>query len=507
MGGAAKSSTRLEPGTYNSPEDIVGLLEKELEFLKTSHDATAWMDLCRTARQSYILWHIDYIEPRDSIVQTNNLIKQSEELLYEDKTNIQLKNGYSADLQQQAAFNTIRAHLRAEEKDFQSALTIFQSLLDEHYDNLSTIRQSNLLMHCCLAFLCCNKWQKSYEYFTKHWILTKSLPEEERISLGIWDNQVIMQMIYWFLCFHLNDFREFYNVQSGSETNVWAHKKIPLMNFLRYDDTWAVNFMGLAFYEHLCDQHPSLSRWEKKATTAQNYFMLWEKNEGEALQKEKSNISPIEKTYFERYNKQFTQNVTPDMDEAMNCLQSYYYFQTDFAHEEEMGDLLFMFIMKHLGFHDYKTVLYVGAGKAWYPEVHDRRVTVVDVSEYACKSMKQANLPVSSIINQCMSKFITTTDQQFDLCVARDVLQDLPRTRLDIFLHHLPIKCKYIAAVIDLRPNVRTDILSKSNITKEINLHQSMLLEEEWLCLLSKGFDLQHEKNGEYLYVFGERIS
>lgn len=502
-----KNAIIFARGSYTSAEDLVRIIKGKLDSIRTPGDVTAWMDICRTARQPQMLWHVDYIEPRDSLALVNDLIRESEIVLYGDKTNIFLKEGYSADFQQQAAFNTIRAHLRSEEDDFVAALSIFKTLLDHFYDKLTPIRQSNLLMHGCLSFVCCGDFRQSHEYFKKHWILLKSLPEDQRLGLGIWDNHVILHMIYWHISANVRDFRDFYEVESGA-TGMMSHKKIALLKCLDYDQTWCAGFMGLPFHKQLCKLYPSFLPWEKRTTTPENYLEIWETNPGEAFRKEKEGSSPAEKIYYERYNKQFLPHTRPDEDEVENCLYSYYFFQNSKAEEVSLQDRLNMFMDKHFDAENCKQILSVGPGLAYPYQHHGRQITIVDISELVCKRLEavraKARRSGIHIVNKCMSKFIRDTDQTFDICMARDVLQNLSRARLDVFLNYLPKKCKHLVALIDLDADVRTDILSGSSFDQEVVLHKSALSRDEWIRLLELNFDVTYELEGSHLYVYGK---
>lgn len=500
-------STNLNKGTYVLTSDLAEIIRSKIESIRHGGDATGWMDICRTARQPQTLWNIDYIEPREFLSPINDLIRESEIMLYGNKTNIFLKEGYSADLQQQSSFNTIRAHLRSEEGDFESALLIFQSLLDSFYDKLTVIRQSNLLMHCCLAFVCCGKFRDSYQCFNKHWILLKSLSEDQRLELGIWDNHVILHMIYWHISAHVPDFKDFYEIQSGTQEMI-AHKKIPLLKCLEYDQTWCASFMGLPFHKHFCKLYPEFPKWTKLKTTPENFLPMWEKNPGQSFRDDKQSSPTIEKKYYERYNKQFLPHTRPIEDEVENCLYSYYYFQDSQAHEVLLQDNLNIFANNHTNFDNLKYILSVGPGRVCPNYSYKQDMTLVDISEVVCDQfnhlIEQANNPRLTMIHSCMSKFALKTDRIFDVCMARDVLQNLSPSRLDIFLNSISQKIKYLIALIDLDKDVRTDILSESSFAHEAVLHKSILSKDEWIELLQLNFDVIYELRGSHLYVCGK---
>ena len=141
------------------------ILRVELDKITTPCDVTPWMDLIRTSRHPQVTWVVDYIEPRTELLEINKIIEQSEEIIYGDLRTLSMKEGYSADISQEVTFHTIRAHLRAEKGEIEQSIEIFTEILSKYYDYLPVIRQSNLLMHCSLAYLCTGDFDKSYECF------------------------------------------------------------------------------------------------------------------------------------------------------------------------------------------------------------------------------------------------------------------------------------------------------------------------------------------------------
>jgi len=199
---------------YIKTDDLITLAETIFEKLKIPGDVTAWMDLIRTCRQPQVMWNVDYIEPNEHLPAINDLIRCADEIIYQQPNSIELKNGYSAEINQQAAYNTIRVHLNSEDGHIEISLQLLKEMLREQYDDLSVIRQSNLLFHSSLIFLCCKKLELSYHNMQKHWALLKYSKPSERIQLGLWDNQCLLEMTCWFFVKHCEEFRDFYSIKT-----------------------------------------------------------------------------------------------------------------------------------------------------------------------------------------------------------------------------------------------------------------------------------------------------
>ena len=244
--------------------DSVHTAFADLKTQNTS-DLTVWMDIIRTCRQPQIFWEVDYIEPKEQLTEINAIIREFEQIYYPKKTSITLRKEFSADLNQQAAFNTIRAHLHAENGDFDTSLALFRGMMLEWKEDLSTIRQSNLMFHSCLAALCCGHTGESYAYFCDHGILTNHSTIPERVGLGLEDNDTLLRMVYWFFIKHVQDFRDFFCAESGVKpSELWNHKKISILYLLEYDNAWVASLCGLAFYNHAREIHSGLPAYERR---------------------------------------------------------------------------------------------------------------------------------------------------------------------------------------------------------------------------------------------------
>ena len=477
-------------------ENIVDLMHKEFENIQSPSEVSGWMDLARTSRQPFVLWEIDYIKPCELLAKANEFIRKSEIILYGDKKNVQLKDGYSADIYQEIAFHTIRLHLRSEEGDIQASLDILNVLLDEWYDKLSLIRQSNLLFHACYIFLCCGMFKQSLECFDKHWILLKYTDYIDRTKFGIWDNHIILQVMYWFFMTHCEDFRDFYSVQLNvSNPELLRHKKIPFMNFLGNDHSWLVGAISLTFYNHARTLFSSLPIWEQKRTTPTNYSSLWT-----TTMKNPDKFSCEEDRYAYLYNQQFPLHGHGDEDKKDNYLYSYYHFQTNYQKQVEIFQRLISYLNDVVGWDSYKKCLHMGCGLAMPQKEKSKKFTFVDISEYICK---KARLKGSNVTAQCLSKFMKETDSDFDVCIVSDVLPNVSKPRLDIFIDNCAKKCKFLAASIDLNEDIRDDILDKTNPQNSINMHKTMMDCESWIKYLSNYFNIKYKQEDNWLYVIG----
>ncbi len=254
-----------------SAENLLELMQKEIDNLKTTGDVTGWMDLVRTCRQPQIFWKIDYIEASEKLKQINALIQKSEQILYENETSLNLRHGFIADSAQEIAFHTIRARMRSEEGKIGLSVSMFEAMLKKYYDIIPTIRQSNLLLHAYTSFLCSMRFEEAFECMNKHWFLLKYAEAPERVSLGLWDNETILHLIAWFFVKHVSKFKNFYISKTKIEPRMmWNHKKISLSHFTDHDHSWVASTCGIPFYEHASAIMPSLPRYIRQKTTSDN---------------------------------------------------------------------------------------------------------------------------------------------------------------------------------------------------------------------------------------------
>lgn len=468
-------------------------------------DVTSWMDLIRTCRQPQVMWEVDYIEPKKGLNRINDIIRQSEDILYESKYSIDLKPCYTTDLSAQSAFNTIRMHLRAEESDIDGALKILDQMISKLYDELPTIRQSQMLFHACLIYLCCKEFNKSHEYFEKHWALTKYASPSDRISLGIIDNQVLLQMVYWFFIKYSNDFQDFYVVKNKIKVaDIWGHKKISLLYFLEYDPAWAISLCSLAFYNHAQTWAQTLPTYEKKRSTPTNVDKIWMDDE-RSIFSDNVNLTGPEKVYFEMFNRELSviNMRCPEFNKSADYLYSYYHYQTDYAALSNLKMSLVFFLKKFIDVTTIDSIIEVGSGinMCAIPGVLPSKHIAVDISEKVCEVLRETH---SHYAHADMCSFISETEDHFDLCFACDVLASLSPYRLQTFLTICREKCKYLAAIISTENNIKTDILSSLHHIRSINLHKTVQSAEDWTKMLSKDFDIETKIEGNLIYVFGK---
>lgn len=499
----------ISPESYRNLDDLLNLAESAFTALPDKGDVTSWMDLIRTCRQPQIMWEVDYIEPKKQLLRINELIIESEKLLFKDSKSTELKNQYSADIDQLEAFNTIRVHLKAENGDFESATTILEHMLTNAYDDLSLIRKSNLLYHGCLVFLCCKNLEISYHCMEKHWALLKYADVTERVQLGLWDNQVLLQMAYWFFVKYSVDVREFYSIKTKTPiSDIWNHKKIAALYFLEYDNSWIASFCGLPFYEHARSLYPNLPKYEKKRSTPCNIDKTWE---DDTYRNDGSKAVGEEKYYYEQFNRehyyeQFNKEVNTDIhyvdpDKASDYLYSYYHYQTNYTHDANSKVPLIEFMNKNITI-EVSSVLEVGTGIEIPRSFAHTDYLGLNISTKVCSILRDKGIPHK---HRCASLLLKDIDKHFDLCLAYDFLNHLTSTRLRIFIEECSKKCTYLLTAVDTRNDYRTDILSKRQPISRINLHPTIMNLEEWRNYLTPNFECRYESpNDSWIYIFGK---
>ncbi|KKM97173.1 hypothetical protein LCGC14_1170770 [marine sediment metagenome] len=236
---------------YSIETELLQSVQRTFSSLPNQKDVSGWMDLVRTCRHPKYLWLIDYIEKTDTLIEIEKLIRQSEDILYDSKTSICLKEPYKADVNQEVCFHTIRTYLRYEDGDFDTAEYIWEKLLSDLYDDITPIRQINLLFHCFIFYMFTKQFNKAYECFEKHWIILKHSSSIDRFSEGMWDNFSIMHIVLWFFIDYVEDFVYFFAAKNNLDTfDIIRHKKVSFINFMKADISWIVSLATPALYNY-----------------------------------------------------------------------------------------------------------------------------------------------------------------------------------------------------------------------------------------------------------------
>ncbi|MEK0337280.1 MAG: class I SAM-dependent methyltransferase, partial [Nitrosopumilus sp.] len=473
---------------YASLEKLVAVAKTELENAKKGGDVSSFLDLIRTARQPQNAWLIDYITPRPELKEINHLIQEAESAFYQEDTSIEMLPQFRADVMQHVAFNTVRAHVKSEQGDIEKAILILDQTKNKYYGELSLIRKSNFLMHHCLAHLCIKDFSTSYESFENHWLLLKYAEPQDRVNSGIWDNQIILQMIYWFFIRHSEDFKDFFTVKNQTNpSSIWKHKKIPMLNFITYDFSWVVSFCGKPFYDHARTLIKTLPYYEIKSTTHINHHPYFDVSSPDIFT---TSLFGWENYYYKQFNMLMGDpDLThKDHNKASNLLHSFYSFQIAECIIQENQQDIFAVLRDHLPESDYKTVLEIGC--TCYPmQLTNVDLTYVDISTHVCNLLKEKGIDCEC---NCGAAYLATTVNSWDLCIATDVLQCLHPSRLDMFVQNCHIKCRHLLARIDLNHHVRNEICDPKSPVQEVDLHPSAMKTSEWINLLSQYFEVSH---------------
>ena len=246
-------------------ESMPQLVIEEFERIKKPIDVTCWMDLIRTVRHPGIFWVTDYIQPRQILLEMNDVIRDSEIYLYGDRQSMTLKDGYSADISQEVAFHTIRAQLRSEEGEISLSVDMFRKLYEKWYPKISVIRQSNLIVHWFRVSLCCKMFEEACECISRHEELIYTQDEKDRTELGLTDNQSIMNLAIWYFMKYSKELVLFIAKKNNlNPKNIWNHKKTSLIDLLDTDNSWIVSFCSRSFYEHARIVYQDLPPWNRR---------------------------------------------------------------------------------------------------------------------------------------------------------------------------------------------------------------------------------------------------
>lgn len=484
---------------YDSDQSLVDLVETELSTLSSATDVTAWMDLVRTCRHPQILWIVDYILPSPLLSHVNDLIRSSEQILYGNKRNLILNDGYTADLYQEIAFHTIRAHLRAEEGDFETSLYIFRELLNSWLDKLTLIRKSNLLMHACLAFLCTRNWKESYECLQKHWSLLKYTDIEKRDGLGLWDNEIIIRQVYWFFLQYSYEFRSFYASSIGlSSSDVWRHKKIGLLHLQSYDHSWIMSSCGLSFYNYARELIPELPEYQMRTSTPTNV-----KNVDFPVLPITQQVT-TENLYLQNYQRLLEMSIQHriDYDKLNDYLFSYLTFKEN--RETNFNRIVKLFVLMNREVDtavvdDAKSILDLGCGLTIMQSSKvplDSRYLGIDISTEVCNQLKKNHL---SYIHSSVASFILSERKTFDVCIASCILELLNINQVHDVLKFLQDHCSNVGILIHTGEN-QIGIGDRT-----IDINKTIEPTDFWENLISQYMDGIYDIENNLLYFYGRK--
>lgn len=487
---------------HDDSATTVSIIKQQIEGIRKLGNVTAWMDMMRTARHPQQMWEVDYIRPREPMLEINDLIRQSEIILYGDYRNLTLRDGYKADIFQEVVFHTIRAHLRAEEGNFSACVEIFQELLRDWYDRVPIIRQSNLLMHCCLTFLCCKKWQESYDCLQKHWGLLKFCNPVDRDALGIWDNEIITRQIYWFFMQYSADFRYFYTSKLGvsSTVDIWNHKKIGLLHLLKKDHSWVVSFCSLPLYNHAQKLISELPVYHLTRNTPINYARL-------RFQKENKKVE-LPYSVAEKYAEEYKNSViddprSVDKERQVDCLYSFFTFHRDVDRGVGAFARVWALLEEHYPRDELRLMLDAGCGLSamecrFKERYHDNEIVYVgvDISEQVCNILKDAL--EFEYVHSDINRYLEHSDRFFDVILASRLLQCLPLEEARRFISLSSQRGKIIGASLETVDDIRDEM------GEPINLHRTVMSAKEWIVEFEEHYNnLNYHIDNDILYICG----
>ncbi len=431
------------------------------------------LDLCRSARHPAMGWLVDFVEPRKSMGEINDLIAQIDSSVFKSSDSIELHDHLQADVYQLAGFQNIRSNMRAENGEVKEALSVLEKFKDKHLDDLDLSRKSNLLFSCCTAFLSDRQFHKSYEFYRDHWFLLKYSDPSERFESSMLDNWTLLNTIYWFFVKHVQDFRHFLSSQlKVYNKDIWNHKKISFLNILRDDDTWLVSLMGTGFYDHAKKMMPDLPAY----TGPKSYIPRNESHQQLDMSARlmTDEFEGWQQVYAEKWDWQIVTEINRGGDYDYERCEDYKYsfFHWDNNHEKDArqhGRLLDFTKERDGTYHCLKeiaSISYVGCALApVYDELSQLGTTTcVDISEQVCFEMNKIEIYTEhSPVEQYVKR------NKGDLLFSADLFSHLPRNRLVEMLEDASYNFRYLVCLIELGDDVRH--MKGCFAHRSVNLH------------------------------------
>lgn len=458
----------------NNPKQIGLAAETIFDSLKNATIIDEWVYLIRQARHPDFIWDIDYIQPTDELQKINLLIDQSEDVLFESKNSLKLKSNYTVDLNALAIFNIIRAYRKAEKLEYTDSLQIWNELYESDYFRLTPIRQSNLLMHMHIAFMCFKDFEKAFACYSKHLLFTKILPFKQQHTYGVLDNSSIMYFIQCFFARHVPEFLSFItNKLDALEREMLIHKKVEVLEFLPIQ--FYVQILSKTFYDLAKSTMPlpnyDLSTFIKnKHSPVERVETILEKQYIECLNSPYSSKSEINARKWDLLLSNQSESKSDQSKDLIDFLDDY-------------------------GLH-YDEVIDVGCGLSNIPKIYfeNKNLVRVDASNFASNYWAAKD----PIIEMSGEEYLKNS-QEFDLCFCSNVLPAMPSPVE--FLQQCHSKCKYLAASLAY---ASIGIVPSGSLT--IEMWANNLSCDEWVKIIGKYFDIKHVNSIDgILYVIGQK--
>lgn len=222
-----------EFGWSKHPKHLISIAKNMFPYLTNIKIIDEWIYFVRQCRHPSNLWETDYLIPSNILVQCNELIDQSDNILFEQKDSTKLKEQYECSFKSFCFINIIRAYRRAESDDFESSLKIWDELYEEYLLEFTVLRQTNLLLHLFVVYLCSNQLEKAMDCLRKQWFLLRNQKESDRYGMGIWDNNIVANIILFYFSIYNTDLRnKICDLLSVNELEYNTHKKYILKPYL-----------------------------------------------------------------------------------------------------------------------------------------------------------------------------------------------------------------------------------------------------------------------------------
>lgn len=226
-------------------------------------DITYVFDLCRSLRHAGFCWEVDYIKPNENMARAIDLINQVESTVYASQNSVMLKNKFQAEINQAAAFQTVRAHIRAEDGKIADAITVLGQFFKHSYDMLNTMRKGTIIFSLSIAYLCDAQFLASYRLYEELWNLVRYTENNRRYSEGTMDAWIMLNLVYSFFMHYVLDFKNFFSTQVKSPASeIYRHKQKYFMQAMENDISPIVAQIGIGFYRHATTKFSTLPKFE-----------------------------------------------------------------------------------------------------------------------------------------------------------------------------------------------------------------------------------------------------
>jgi len=154
-------------------------------------------------------------------------VSKTERLLYNAADSVDFLDYVDGTIQ--IYFHIIRAYERALLGDFERAGKLLDKLTED-WMSVDETKQTNILYHAFIHYVCTGNWKRSIEIHNRMWSIVRMMDNQKRYNYGAWDDWTIATILQWFFIQHSHDYAKLVALDKSIEiTSLYGNKKALLL--------------------------------------------------------------------------------------------------------------------------------------------------------------------------------------------------------------------------------------------------------------------------------------